>query len=95
MYKWLLSIPAVQKLLDSIINQGFSVLLLLFAVGWFGYKNELQRTESDKKIQRLEAKVENINNHLLEYYKVDRRKSDAVIDRATTVLERVEKKLIE
>lgn len=93
MYKWLLSLSIVQKLLESIINQGFSVLLLIAAVSWFGYENHHLRIDMNDKVDALDEKVESCNNNLLQYYKEDRLRNEAVIERATNVIERIESRL--
>lgn len=93
MIKWLLSLSVVQKMLEIVVKQGFSVLLLICAVGWFGYQNYILRTYFDAKVLRLEDKVDQCNNNLIQYYRDDHMKSEKIIERNTDLLQKLEKKL--
>lgn len=67
---------------DVLKRQAFSVIILVVAVSWFGYRDHLR-----------EAKVEDLHDQMLSYLNSDRSVLQSALVKNTEVLEDVEQRL--
>lgn len=93
---WTLVTAALTQILLKAKEQGFSILLLLLAVGglsWLTFDMlRLERQQRERSIMELQKQIHDCNNQVIEFYRSDKRRSDEIILRNTLVLERLEKK---
>lgn len=78
-------------MLENIIKQGFSVLLLVAAVLWM--RGEIQLVK--KELELTKVKVEQCHSDMLSYYKEDRVRTEQVLQEATHIMQQLSRKLDE
>lgn len=93
MWQWLITTGVVKALVYTVTKQGFSILLLIVGVGVTGWMYYTERADRHKDQMQLRQEIQACQNQILEYYRQDRRQSDLIIQRATDVMERLEKLL--
>lgn len=88
---FLASSKVLSMLLENIIKQGFSVLLLVAAVLWMRGEIELVK----KELELTKQKVEQCNADMLTYYKEDRVRTEMILIQATDIMKQLNRKLDE
>lgn len=88
---FLASSKVLAMLLENIIKQGFSVLLLVAAVLWM--RGEIQLVK--KELELTKMKVEQCNTDMLTYYKEDRVRTEQILQEATHIMQQLSRKLDE
>ena len=83
-------IPAINELVKS---QGLSVVLLMCVSAWFAYDNYNYRIKMEIKYNDLQTEVMSCNDRIIEIYREERETMLQTIDKNTTVLDRIEKRL--
>lgn len=86
---FLASSKVLAMLLENIIKQGFSVLLLVAAVLWM--RGEIQLVK--KELELTKMKVEQCNTDMLTYYKEDRVRTEMILQQATDIMKQLSRKL--
>jgi len=86
---FLASSKVLATLLDNVLKQGFSVLLLIAAIAWMRYELQLQRNA----LSIMEVKVEQCSQDLITYYREDRIRTEEVLQDATDIMTKLSKKL--
>lgn len=88
---FLASSKVLAMLLENIMKQGFSVLLLVAAVLWM--RGEIQLVK--KELELTKVKVEQCNTDMLTYYKEDRVRTEMILEQATDIMKQLSRKLDE
>lgn len=86
-----MSSKVLSTILDNILKQGFSVLLLIAAVAWMRGEIEIVK----KELEATKQKVENCNADMLTYYKEDRVRTEKILIEATDIMHELSRKLDE
>jgi len=90
---YLINQGLLKGIADNIVKQGFSLLLLVAAVYWLNRENQLMRAEFKQELMETRAEIKQCQDQVLEYYRTDRKETDAVINKASDIMERLEHKL--
>lgn len=93
MWQWLIKTELAIKVADNIIKQGFSIMLLLIGLYWVLTENQNMRYEMQRRDAELRMEINACQNQILQYYKEDKKQTDRVIENATKVMERIERRL--
>lgn len=86
---FLASSKVLSTLLENIIKQGFSVLLLVAGMLWM--RGEIQLVK--KELEMTKVKVEQCHSDMLTYYKEDRVRTERVLQDATEIMQKLSRKL--
>jgi uncharacterized membrane protein YciS (DUF1049 family) len=92
-FGWLASKEIAEKVLNKIFEQGFSIALLLIAVGFMYVQLSDTRAEMRQRDQLLRQEINECNNSILQYYRDDQKKTNAALMRANDLMDRIEQKL--
>lgn len=88
---FLASSKVLSTLLDNIIKQGFTVMLLIAALVWMRW--EIQQLKYDLKDTKVQ--VEQCNQSMITYYREDRVRTEQILHEATDIMKKLSKKLDE
>lgn len=83
-------IPAINELVKS---QGLSVVLMMAVSAWFAYDSYNYRMKMEAQYNELQTEVRSCNDRIIEIYREERETMLQTIDKNTTVLDRIEKRL--